>query len=106
MILQALVEFYESMAARGEMPPFGWMQVPVSYILDIDREGNLIRANHTMSEVTMGKKMLREVAESKRVSSIEKHAMSSWIKDVSFFLLRLIVPLRVLVLPLIVWSHG
>ena len=56
MILQALVEFYESMAARGEMPPFGWMQVPVSYILDIDRDGNLIQANHTMSEVTMGKK--------------------------------------------------
>ena len=47
MILQALVEFYESMAARGEMPPVGWMQVPVSYILDIDREGKLLGARHT-----------------------------------------------------------
>ena len=56
MILQALVEFYESMAARGEMPPVGWMQVPVSYILDIDRDGNLLGARHTMADVTVGKR--------------------------------------------------
>ena len=56
MILQALVEFYESMAARGEMPPVGWMQVPVSYILDIDREGKLLGARHTLADVTVGKK--------------------------------------------------
>ena len=56
MILQALVEFYESMAARGEMPPFGWMQVPVSYLLCINTEGELTQVIHTTHDVDMGKK--------------------------------------------------
>ena len=56
MILQALVEFYESMAARGEMPPFGWMQVPVSYLLCINAEGELTQVIHTTHDVDMGKK--------------------------------------------------
>ena len=60
MILQALVEFYESMAARGEMPPFGWMQVPVSYLLCINAEGELTQVIHTTHDVDMGKKKVGE----------------------------------------------
>ena len=56
MILQALVEFYENMAARGEMPPFGWMEVPVSYLLCIDGAGNLTHVIHTTHEIEVGKK--------------------------------------------------
>ena len=50
MILQALVEFYESMAARGEMPPFGWEDMKVDYLLNIDEHGNLVLIQATTAK--------------------------------------------------------
>lgn len=63
MILQALVEFYESMAAAGNLSPFGWSQISVSYVLCLDSEGNLTNVIHTVSEteIKSGKKTKKEI---------------------------------------------
>ena len=34
MILHALVSYYETLAARGELPQPGWAPVKVSYVLN------------------------------------------------------------------------
>ncbi|MBQ7364690.1 MAG: type I-C CRISPR-associated protein Cas8c/Csd1 [Clostridia bacterium] len=60
MILQSLVAFYEAMASQGEMPPVGYMKVPVSYMLCIDRKGNLVNVIHTTYTVDVGKKTVEK----------------------------------------------
>lgn len=44
MILQALVKYYEDMAAEGKMPEYGWGSEKVSYALCLDEDGNLLQA--------------------------------------------------------------
>ena len=41
MIIQALVQYYDALAKRGEMSPPGWAQGKVSYALRLDKQGNL-----------------------------------------------------------------
>ena len=41
MILQALVSYYETLAARGELPQPGWAPVKVSYVLNLDDQGDI-----------------------------------------------------------------
>ena len=54
MILRALVDFYESMAKVGELPSYGWSNVPVSYLLSIDRDGRLTDVIHTVNTLESG----------------------------------------------------
>jgi len=63
MILQALVEFYESMANAGKLSKFGWSQIPVSYLLCLDNEGNIVNVIHSIKEVEIqsGKKIKKEM---------------------------------------------
>lgn len=56
MILQALTRHYEDLLAAGELPPFGWNQVKVSYVLTIDEQGRLLRAASIRREVERGEK--------------------------------------------------
>lgn len=41
MILQALYQYYDALAARGEISPPGWCDAKVSFALDIDESGTL-----------------------------------------------------------------
>ena len=56
MILQALVRHYEDLKDLGKIPPPGWSQVKVSYALELDSEGRLLRAVSVQEEVQKGKK--------------------------------------------------
>lgn len=41
-ILRALISYYEHMAAQDKMPPYGWEDMDVQYLLNLDNAGNLI----------------------------------------------------------------
>jgi len=43
MILQELVKYYEALAERGEIALDGWSKEKVSYSLELDREGKLLK---------------------------------------------------------------
>lgn len=55
MILQALVRHYEDLKNLKKIPPPGWNKVKVSYALDLDSEGRLLRAVSVQDEVQKGK---------------------------------------------------
>ena len=44
MILQALVQYYEALLARGEIDRPGWSKVNVSWRLDLNPDGSLFDA--------------------------------------------------------------
>ena len=56
MILQALVRYYEALAARGEVSRPGWSSVKVSYVLYLDDDGRITQAASVMEEQERGKK--------------------------------------------------
>ena len=56
MILQAHVSYYETLAARGELPQPGWAPVKVSYVLNLDDQGDITTVVCIKEEVTRGKK--------------------------------------------------
>lgn len=56
MILQALVNHYETLADQGKVSRQGWCQAKVSYALDIDAEGNLLGIIPLKQEEERGKK--------------------------------------------------
>ncbi len=56
MILQALVQHYEDLTAKGKIAPPGWSPVRVSYSLELDEEGRLLRTASLQEETTKGKK--------------------------------------------------
>lgn len=57
MILQALVKYYQDMAAKGEIAEYGWGPEKISYALCIDEEGNLLQAVSVKEESERGKKI-------------------------------------------------
>ena len=56
MIIQALVEHYEDLLKRNEVPRDGWEQLKVSYALCLNADGELIQVLPTKSEQVVGKK--------------------------------------------------
>ena len=56
MILQALVRHYEDLTARNQIAPPGWTQVKVSYALELDEQGALMRVASVQEEEARGKK--------------------------------------------------
>lgn len=56
MILQALVKYYQDMAAKGEIAEYGWGPAKISYALCIDEQGNLLQAISVKEEAEKGKK--------------------------------------------------
>ena len=42
MILQALVDYYEALAAKGKVAKPGWGMAKISYALNIDAQGDLL----------------------------------------------------------------
>ncbi|MDY3711198.1 MAG: type I-C CRISPR-associated protein Cas8c/Csd1 [Agathobaculum sp.] len=56
MILQALTDYYQALAAHGEIAPYGWGQVGVSFALCIDENGALEQVLLVRTEQARGKK--------------------------------------------------
>ncbi|SCJ33159.1 CRISPR-associated protein Cas8c/Csd1%2C subtype I-C/DVULG [uncultured Flavonifractor sp.] len=56
MILQALTEYYRTLADRGEISPPGWSTVNVSYALCIGMDGTLEQVISVQTEQKKGKK--------------------------------------------------
>ena len=56
MILQALTEYYEALVRQGKLDRPGWSKVKVSYALELDTEGNLVRIHSLRQEITQGKR--------------------------------------------------
>ena len=57
MILQALVEYYEALASRGDIPRPGWAKAKISWALEIDEKGQLLDVLPLRSPSPDGKKM-------------------------------------------------
>ena len=58
MILQALVDYYEQLAAQGRIAKPGWAKVKVSWALEIDENGQLHDVLPLRTPSSDGKKML------------------------------------------------
>lgn len=56
MILQALTEYYRTLADSGKISPPGWGDVKVSYALCIGADGTLEQVDSVQTEQTKGKK--------------------------------------------------
>lgn len=56
MILQALTEYYQTLADSGKISPPGWGQVKVSYALCINADGGLEQVISVQTEQKKGKK--------------------------------------------------
>lgn len=57
MILQALVQYYEALLARGEIDRPGWSKVNVSWRLDLNPDGSLFDVSPLQKPSPNGKKM-------------------------------------------------
>ena len=58
MILQALVDNYEALAAKGKVGKPGWGYAKISYALNIDKEGKLLNVITMLTTQQKGKKMV------------------------------------------------
>lgn len=56
MILQALTQLYEDLAARGDISRPGWSKAKISYALCLDKDGRLIQVIPQFTEEQAGKK--------------------------------------------------
>ena len=87
MILQALVQYYEALLARGEIDRPGWSKVNVSWRLDLNPDGSLFDVSPLQKPSPNGKKMLPQKlavpAQVKRSSSVA----ANFLCDTSSYLL-------------------
>lgn len=58
MILQALVSYYEALAAKGKIARPGWERVKISYALELDADGQLLAVHPLKVPTADGKKMI------------------------------------------------
>ena len=56
MILSSLVDLYEVLAQKGEIPKNGWSKVKLSFALSLNLQGELIGIIDLRKEVERGKK--------------------------------------------------
>lgn len=56
MILQALVDYYEALAAKGKVAKPGWGNAKISYALNIDKQGRLLNLLSLKISMQKGKK--------------------------------------------------
>ena len=56
MILSSLVDLYEVLAQKGEIPKNGWSKVKISFALSLNLQGKLIGIIDLRKEVERGKK--------------------------------------------------
>ena len=56
MILQTLAAYYESLAQQEKLDRPGWNKIKVSFALELDENGNLVRIHSLREERELGKK--------------------------------------------------
>jgi CRISPR-associated protein Csd1 len=56
VILTALAEYYDVLAAKGELAREGWAPRSISYALSLSPDGGLFQVTQTLQEVQNGKK--------------------------------------------------
>ena len=87
MILQALVQYYEALLARGKIDRPGWSKVNVSWRLDLNPDGSLFDVSPLQKPSPNGKKMLPQQlavpAQVKRSSGVA----ANFLCDTSSYLL-------------------
>lgn len=87
MILQALVQYYEALLARGEIDRPGWSKVNVSWRLELSPDGSLFDVSPLQKPSPNGKKMLPQQlavpAQVKRSSGVA----ANFLCDTSSYLL-------------------
>lgn len=87
MILQALVQYYEVLLARGKIDRPGWSKVNVSWRLDLNPDGSLFDVSPLQKPSPNGKKMLPQQlavpAQVKRSSGVA----ANFLCDTSSYLL-------------------
>ena len=63
MILQALTAYYEALVRLGKLDRPGWNKAKVSYALELDTDGNLLRIHSLREDRVQGKKTVSVPAE-------------------------------------------
>ena len=58
MILQALVQYYEALLAKGKIASPGWTSAKISWGLELSPEGQLLAVHSLQTEQPKGKKMV------------------------------------------------
>ena len=71
MILKALVDYYEALAAKGKVGKPGWGYAKISYALNIDKQGKLLNVITMLTNEQKGKKMV-EVPQNIRLPEATK----------------------------------
>lgn len=71
MILQALVDYYEALAAKGKVGKPGWGYAKISYALNIDKQGKLLNVITMLTTQQKGKKIV-EVPQNIRLPEATK----------------------------------
>ena len=74
MILQALNQYYDRLVQEGELEKPGWQAVKVSYALEIDDDGRLVRVLPLLSEETRGKKQVMVPRRMKLPAQVKRSA--------------------------------
>lgn len=71
MILKALVDYYEALAAKGKVGKPGWGYAKISYALNIDKQGKLLNVITMLTNEQKGKKLV-EVPQNIRLPEATK----------------------------------
>lgn len=58
MLLQSLVDFYHDLEEQGKVLPRGWELINISYVLDLNADGNIVAVESVKQERTIGKKTI------------------------------------------------
>ncbi len=79
MILNALVDYYETLTSEGKLPKYGWGKKGISYVIDINDDGNItqITSIKTLSDDSKSAKYVPQAialpAEVKRTSGVKSN---------------------------------
>lgn len=87
MILQALVQYYEALLARGEIDRPGWSKVNVSWRLDLNPDGSLFDVSPLQKPSPNGKKMLPQLFTTPSPVERTSGIAASFLCDTSSYLL-------------------
>ncbi len=89
MIVQALCAYYEALEKKGEIPREGWANVKVSYALQLNQAGELVRIRSNKEPSGKSKKELPKSLPVPMIPSRAGQAASGFLCDNAKFLLGL-----------------
>lgn len=89
MILQALTQLYEDLAARGDISRPGWSKAKISYALCLSKDGSLIQVIPQFAEEQAGKKTVLRPQTKELPAAVTRSSgvLSNFLWDNSSYLL-------------------